>query len=188
MSPPRQRTQGFPCAWTRLPGCGSCSSPTTVCCSPQRFLHAERAVLARRFRCSGRGAALRSGRLALDELGSVGAGKGTGRVSAGTGRVAAASHGTFRSGRSASLRCSERRSPGKPADGQDTRDTCGCYSGYSEDATADNVSSPRPRTCRGYSEDTQIRAGDYYGGYACGCYGDLTGSPLPAAASRSLRW
>jgi hypothetical protein len=46
-----------------------------------------------------------------------------------------------------------------------TRDTCGCYSGYSGDTTADNVSSPRPRTCRGYSEDTQIRAGDN-GGYA----------------------
>jgi len=29
---------------------------------------------------------------------------------------------------------------------------------------ADNVSSPRPRTCRGYSEDTQIQAGDN-GGY-----------------------
>lgn len=34
-------------------------------------------------------------------------------------------------------------------------DTCGCYSGYSEDTTADNVSSPGFRTRRGYSEDTQ---------------------------------
>ena len=38
------------------------------------------------------------------------------------------------------------------------RDTCGCYSGYSEDTTADNVSSPRLRTRRGYSKDTQNRA------------------------------
>ena len=36
----------------------------------------------------------------------------------------------------------------------------GGYSGYSGDTAVDNVSSPKPRTCRGYSEDTQIRAGD----------------------------
>ena len=41
-----------------------------------------------------------------------------------------------------------------------TCDTCGGYSGYSEDTAADNVSSPKPRTCRGYSEDTQKWAGD----------------------------
>ena len=34
-------------------------------------------------------------------------------------------------------------------------DTCGRYSGYSEDITADNVSSPGPRTRRDYSEDSQ---------------------------------
>ena len=39
-----------------------------------------------------------------------------------------------------------------------TSDNCGGYSGYSEDTAADNVSSPRPRSRRGYSEDTQIRA------------------------------
>jgi len=36
----------------------------------------------------------------------------------------------------------------------------GRYSGYSEDTAADNVSSPKPRTRRGYSEDTQNGAGD----------------------------
>ena len=45
-----------------------------------------------------------------------------------------------------------------------TSDNCGGYSGYSGDIAVDNVSSPKPRTCRGYSEDTQIRAGDN-GGY-----------------------
>jgi hypothetical protein len=38
---------------------------------------------------------------------------------------------------------------------QDMR-LCGCYSGYSEDTTVDNVSSPEPGTCRVYSEDTQF--------------------------------
>ena len=66
-------------------------------------------------------AALRSGRVALDELRPVGAGKGAGRGGTGTSRVAAASHLTFRSGRSASLRCSQRRSPGKPTMDQDIR-------------------------------------------------------------------
>jgi len=47
-----------------------------------------------------------------------------------------------------------------------TRRGYGGYSGYSEDTAADNVSSPKPRTCRVYSEDTQKRAGDN-GGYAC---------------------
>jgi len=37
---------------------------------------------------------------------------------------------------------------------------CGGYSGYSEDTTADNVSSPMPRASGGYSEDTQNGAGD----------------------------
>jgi hypothetical protein len=106
-------------------------------------------------------AALRSGRLALGELRPAVAGKGTGRGSAGTGRVAAASHVTFRSGRPASLRCSQRRSPGKPTDG----DNCGGYSGYGEDTAVDNVSSPRPRSRRSYSEDTRIGPGDN-GGYA----------------------
>ncbi len=49
------------------------------------------------------------------------------------------------------------------------RDTCGCYSGYSEDTTADNVSSPRLRTRRDYSKDTQNRASDN-GGYARASY------------------
>jgi len=62
-------------------------------------------------------ATLRSGRLALDELRFPVAGNGTGRGSAGTDRVAAASQVTFRTGRSASLRCSQRRSPGKQTDG-----------------------------------------------------------------------
>jgi hypothetical protein len=39
-------------------------------------------------------------------------------------------------------------------------DTCGRYSGYSEDTTADNVSSPGPRTRRGYSKDSQNGARD----------------------------
>ena len=48
-----------------------------------------------------------------------------------------------------------------PATGadQDMR-LCGGYSGYSEDTTADNVSSPMPRASGGYSEDTQNGAGD----------------------------
>jgi hypothetical protein len=43
-----------------------------------------------------------------------------------------------------------------PATGadQDMR-LCGGYSGYSEDTTADSVSSPMPRASGGYSEDTQ---------------------------------
>ena len=48
-------------------------------------------------------------------------------------------------------------------------DTCGRYSGYSEDTTADNVSSPGPRTRRGYSKDSQNGArdnGGYLRGYA----------------------
>ncbi len=39
-----------------------------------------------------------------------------------------------------------------------TSDTYGCYSGYSDDTTAGDVSSPWPRTRRVYSKDTQIRA------------------------------
>ena len=93
-------------------------------------------------------------------------------------------------GRSASLRCSQRRSPGKPTDG----DNCGGYSGYSEDTSVDNVSSPRPRSRRGYSEDTQIRAGDN-GGSLCGSVkterlGDVPDAPRglgcrPQAQARS---
>jgi hypothetical protein len=45
------------------------------------------------------------------------------------------------------------------------RDGCGCYSGYSEDAAIDNVSSPKPRTRGVYREDTQTRAMDN-GGHA----------------------
>ena len=41
-----------------------------------------------------------------------------------------------------------------------TSDKCGGYSGYSGDIAVDNVSSPKPRTCGGYSEDAQIRACD----------------------------
>jgi hypothetical protein len=36
--------------------------------------------------------------------------------------------------------------------------TCGVYSRYSDDTAADKVSSPKPRTRGGYSEDTQNRA------------------------------
>src|SRR5215831_6316803 len=61
------------------------------------------------------GPALRSA--CLNELRPVGASNGTGLGSTGTGRVAAASHITYRSSRSASLRCSQRRSPDKSADG-----------------------------------------------------------------------
>jgi hypothetical protein len=39
-------------------------------------------------------------------------------------------------------------------------------SGYSGDTAVDNASSPKPRSWRGYSEDTQIRAGDN-GGSLC---------------------
>ena len=46
------------------------------------------------------------------------------------------------------------------------RDNRGAHISYGKDTAIDNVSSPKPRTCRGYSEDTQIRAGDN-GGYAC---------------------
>ena len=45
-----------------------------------------------------------------------------------------------------------------------TSGNCGGYSGYSGDTTVDNVSPPKPRGRRGYSEDTEIRAGDN-GGY-----------------------
>ena len=47
----------------------------------------------------------------------------------------------------------ESAGPATVAD-QDMR-LCGGYSDYSEDTTADNVSSPMPRASRGYSEDTQ---------------------------------
>jgi len=40
----------------------------------------------------------------------------------------------------------QRNSPCKPASGTRHGDACGCYSGYSEDTTADNVSSPRLST------------------------------------------
>ena len=39
-----------------------------------------------------------------------------------------------------------------------------------EDTAVDNVSSPKPRSRRGYSEDTQIGAGDN-GGYTRGRHG-----------------
>jgi hypothetical protein len=48
----------------------------------------------------------------------------------------------------------QRNSPGSQEVDQAT-DTCG---GYSEDTTADNVSSPSLRTRRDYRNDTQIRA------------------------------
>src|SRR6266568_4713020 len=55
--------------------------------------------------------------------------------------------------RPARSRRSERTSPSEP---EWTRnDTCGRYSSYSEGTTADNVSSPGPRTRRGYSEDSR---------------------------------
>lgn len=37
-------------------------------------------------------------------------------------------------------------------------DTCAGHTSYSEDTTTDNVSPPKPRTRRGYSEDTPFRA------------------------------
>ena len=40
------------------------------------------------------------------------------------------------------------------------QETCGGYSGYSEDTAPDNPSSPKPRTFRSYSEDTQNGTGD----------------------------
>ena len=48
----------------------------------------------------------------------------------------------------------QANSPGKPGTARQ-ENTCGGYSGYSEDTAADNVSSPRLRACGGYSEDTQ---------------------------------
>jgi hypothetical protein len=84
-------------------------------------------------------AALRSGRLALDDLRPAVAGNGTGRGSAGTGRVTAASHITFRSGRSVSLRCSQRRSPGTPTDGPGPETTAV--------ATAATARTPLQITC-----------------------------------------
>jgi hypothetical protein len=50
------------------------------------------------------------------------------------------------------------------------------------------VSSPEARGCRGYSEDTQIRAGDN-GGYARGyreCFLSLTAWQIPLRARRSV--
>jgi hypothetical protein len=88
---------------------------------------------------------------------------------------AAPSAGRSRPARS---RRSERTSSSEP---EWTRnDTCGRYSGYGEDITVDNVSSPGPRTRRGYSEDTQIRAGDN-GGYARGL-GPRAGLPIVSRA------
>ena len=40
------------------------------------------------------------------------------------------------------------------------QETCGVYSGYSDDTAADNMSSRQSRTCRAYRKDTQIRARD----------------------------
>lgn len=54
----------------------------------------------------------------------------------------------------------DARRGARPASRSGPGETCGGYSGYSGDAAADNVSSPKPITPGGYSEDTQIRAGD----------------------------
>jgi hypothetical protein len=43
----------------------------------------------------------------------------------------------------------------RPASWNGPGQTCSGYSGYSKDTAADNVSSPKPRTRGGYSEDTQ---------------------------------
>ena len=40
----------------------------------------------------------------------------------------------------------------------DSSDIGSGYGGYSGDTAPENLSSPKPRTCRGYSEDTPIRA------------------------------
>jgi hypothetical protein len=44
---------------------------------------------------------------------------------------------------------------GQARERDQVRDICGGYSGYSEDTAIDNVSSPKPRACGGYGEDTQ---------------------------------
>jgi hypothetical protein len=116
MSPPRQRTQDFPCSPTRLHS----RRPTqthrrfVALCNHPRMLNVPCCRAASGARA---GAALRSGRLALGEFRARRCKRGTSRESAGTVRAADASHITFRSGRSANLRCSQRTSPGKPADG-----------------------------------------------------------------------
>jgi hypothetical protein len=55
----------------------------------------------------------------------------------------------------AGQRARDARSRTCPANWSGPGKTCGGYSGYGEDTAADNVSSPKPRTCRGYSEDAQ---------------------------------
>jgi hypothetical protein len=86
-------------------------------CNYLRMLNVPcRAVLPRRFRCSGR-AALRSGRLALDELRARRC-KRRHRPGQRRNRPRCRRFPYhFRNGRSANLRCSQRTSPGKPADG-----------------------------------------------------------------------
>jgi len=69
----------------------------------------------------------------------------------------------------ADQRARDARRRTRPARRSGPGECCGGYSGYSEDTAADNVSSPKPRTCRVYSEDTQKRAGDN-GGYARASY------------------
>jgi hypothetical protein len=50
----------------------------------------------------------------------------------------------------------QRNSPCKPASGTRHGDTCGCYSGYSEDTTADNQRVfAEAQHRRDYSKDTQ---------------------------------
>ncbi len=44
---------------------------------------------------------------------------------------------------------------GQARERDQVRDICGGYTGYSEDTAIDNVSSPKPRACGGYGEDTQ---------------------------------
>ena len=65
----------------------------------------------------------------------------------------------------------------------------GGYSGYSGDTAADNVSSPRLKSRRVYSEDTQIRAGDN-GGYARGyhkLFALLAAWQIPLRPGRQVR-
>src|SRR5216683_139510 len=48
-------------------------------------------------------------------------------------------------------------------DEQSPPGNCARHISYSGDTTADNVSSPKPRTCGVYSKDTPKRAGDWAG-------------------------
>ncbi len=68
-------------------------------------------------------------------------------------------------------------------DEQPSPGNCARHISYSGDTTADNVSSPKPRTCGVYSKDTPKRAGDN-GGTVRGYQGIF----VALAAQQSRLW